>query len=110
MIDAAKALSKSQNADIAFQVAMAEHLPFPAEQFDVVTAMTILCFVDTRPLSSERSRECFDPEAVSSSASLASGVRGRPSVAFARGWARDCGAGAGSGRRMSFEPSPKRPV
>jgi ubiquinone biosynthesis O-methyltransferase len=46
MIDAAKALSKSQNADIAFQVAMAEHLPFPAEQFDVVTAITILCFVD----------------------------------------------------------------
>ena len=46
MIDAAKDRSKLQNADIGFQVAMAEHLPFPAEQFDVVTAITILCFVD----------------------------------------------------------------
>lgn len=46
MIDAAKSRSKLHNADIDFQVAMAEHLPFPAEQFDVVTAITILCFVD----------------------------------------------------------------
>jgi ubiquinone biosynthesis O-methyltransferase len=46
MIDAAKRRSKSRNADIDFQVAMAEHLPFPAGQFDVVTAITILCFVD----------------------------------------------------------------
>ena len=46
MIDAAKGRSKLQNADIGFQVAMAEHLPFPAGQFDVVTAITILCFVD----------------------------------------------------------------
>ena len=46
MIDAAKSRSKLQNADIDFQVAMAEHLPFPAGQFDVVTAITILCFVD----------------------------------------------------------------
>ena len=41
-----KARSKLQNADVAFQVATAEHLPFPAGQFDVVTAITILCFVD----------------------------------------------------------------
>jgi ubiquinone biosynthesis O-methyltransferase len=46
MIYAAKSRSKFQNADVAFQVAMAEHLPFPADQFDVVTAITILCFVD----------------------------------------------------------------
>jgi ubiquinone biosynthesis O-methyltransferase len=46
MIDAAKSRSKLQNADIDFQVAMAEHLPFLAGQFDVVTAITILCFVD----------------------------------------------------------------
>lgn len=46
MIEAASGLAKRHNADIAFQVAMAEHLPFPAEQFDVVTAITILCFVD----------------------------------------------------------------
>jgi len=29
-----------------FQVARAERLPFSAEQFDIVTAITILCFVD----------------------------------------------------------------
>jgi len=46
MIDAARSRAKENNADIAFQVAMAEHLPFQAEQFDVVTAITILCFVD----------------------------------------------------------------
>ena len=46
MIDAAKRRSKLQNADIEFQVATAEHLPFPAGHFDVVTAITILCFVD----------------------------------------------------------------
>jgi ubiquinone biosynthesis O-methyltransferase len=46
MIVAAKGRSKSQNADIDFQVAMADHLPFPAGHFDVVTAITILCFVD----------------------------------------------------------------
>lgn len=49
MIDAARARAKQHNADITFQVAVAEHLPFPAEQFDVVTAITILCFVDDAP-------------------------------------------------------------
>lgn len=42
MVDAAK----QHNADATFQVAMAERLPFPAEQFDVVTAITVLCFVE----------------------------------------------------------------
>jgi ubiquinone biosynthesis O-methyltransferase len=57
MIEAAKSRSKSQNADIDFQVAMAEHLPFPAGDFDVVTAITILCFVDdAAPLFQEIAR------------------------------------------------------
>jgi ubiquinone biosynthesis O-methyltransferase len=46
MIDAARRRSTQHKADIAFQVAMAERLPFPAEQFDVVTAIAILCFVE----------------------------------------------------------------
>jgi len=46
MIEAAKDRARRHNADITFQVALAEHLPFPAEQFDLVTAITILCFVD----------------------------------------------------------------
>jgi ubiquinone/menaquinone biosynthesis C-methylase UbiE len=57
MIDAARRRATENNADIAFQVAMAERLPFPAEQFDVVTAITILCFVDdTAPVFREITR------------------------------------------------------
>ena len=46
MVDAAECRAKQHDADITFQVAAAEQLPFPAGQFDVVTAITILCFVD----------------------------------------------------------------
>jgi SAM-dependent methyltransferase len=46
MIDAAKTRASQQKANIAFQVARAEHLPFRDEQLDVVTAITILCFVE----------------------------------------------------------------
>ena len=46
MIEVADRRARQHDADVAFQVAMAEHLPFPAEQFDIVTAITILCFVD----------------------------------------------------------------
>lgn len=40
MIEAARERARRDNVDIAFQVAMAEELPFPPEQFDVVTAIT----------------------------------------------------------------------
>jgi ubiquinone biosynthesis O-methyltransferase len=57
MIDAAKARAKQHDAGVVFRVAMAEHLPFPAEQFDVVTAITILCFVeDAAPVFREIAR------------------------------------------------------
>ena len=57
MIDAARRRATQHNADITFQVAVAEHLPFPAEQFDVVTAITILCFVeDAAPVFREIAR------------------------------------------------------
>src|SRR5664279_3379214 len=57
MIDAAKGRAKQHNADITFQVATAEHLPFLTEQFDVVTAITILCFVeDAAPVFREIAR------------------------------------------------------
>jgi ubiquinone biosynthesis O-methyltransferase len=46
MIAAARDRANRENANVAFQVAVAEHLPFPAGQFDVVTAITVLCFVD----------------------------------------------------------------
>ena len=110
MIDAAKARSKLQNADVAFQVATAEHLPFPAGQFDVVTAITILCFVDhAAPVFREIAR-VLRPRG-----RLVIGELGKWSTWSAgrrlRAWlGYDCGAWAGSGRRMSFEPSPKRPV
>jgi ubiquinone biosynthesis O-methyltransferase len=46
MIDAAKRRAAQHNVDITFRVGTAEQLPFSAERFDVVTAITILCFVD----------------------------------------------------------------
>jgi ubiquinone biosynthesis O-methyltransferase len=46
MIEAAKGRANQHNAGITFQVATGENLPFSAEQFDLVTAITILCFVD----------------------------------------------------------------
>jgi ubiquinone biosynthesis O-methyltransferase len=49
MIDVARTRAKQHNADLEFQVAVAEHLPFSAGQFDVVTAITILCFVEDAP-------------------------------------------------------------
>src|SRR3974377_294729 len=57
MIDAAKRRAQQHNADVTFQVALAEQLPFPAEQFDIVTAITILCFVqDAAPVFREIER------------------------------------------------------
>ena len=57
MIDAAKRRAQQHNANVTFQVAVAEHLPFPAEQFDIVTAITILCFVqDAAPVFREIER------------------------------------------------------
>jgi ubiquinone biosynthesis O-methyltransferase len=46
MIDAAKDRAKRAKADVTFRLGTAEQLPFPSEQFDFVTAITILCFVD----------------------------------------------------------------
>ena len=57
MIDTAVGQAKQRNADIAFQVALADNLPFEAEQFDVVTAITILCFIeDVGPIFREIAR------------------------------------------------------
>lgn len=57
MIDAAEARPKPQNSNIGFMVAEAEHLPFLAGEFDVVTAITILCFVeDAAPVFQEIAR------------------------------------------------------
>lgn len=46
MIAAARARAEHENADVSFQLAKAETLPFPDDQFDIVTAVTILCFID----------------------------------------------------------------
>jgi ubiquinone biosynthesis O-methyltransferase len=46
MIAAAKTRAHREGVDGTFQVATAQHIPFADEQFDVVTAITILCFVD----------------------------------------------------------------
>lgn len=57
MIEAATDRAKQCGADVAFHLARAERLPFADEQFDVVTAITILCFVeDAAPVFREMAR------------------------------------------------------
>jgi len=57
MIATAKTRATEHNADVTFRVATAEQLPFAAGQFHVVTAVTILCFVeDARPVFREITR------------------------------------------------------
>jgi ubiquinone biosynthesis O-methyltransferase len=57
MIGAARARAASQGAEIAFEVAAAERLPFASDRFDVVVAITILCFVaDPAPVFQEIAR------------------------------------------------------
>jgi len=57
MIEAARDRAKGQDTDTAFEVAEAARLPFAAEQFDIVVAVTILCFVaDATPVFREMAR------------------------------------------------------
>ncbi len=46
MIEAATQRAASSKTDVSFHLGKAECLPFEAEQFDLVLAKTILCFVD----------------------------------------------------------------
>lgn len=46
MIVAARERAKGQHCDVSFEVARAEALPFAAASFDVVVAVTVLCFVE----------------------------------------------------------------
>jgi ubiquinone biosynthesis O-methyltransferase len=46
MIEAAKQRAARDKVDIDFRVAAGQDIPFPAEQFDIVAAVTILCFVE----------------------------------------------------------------
>jgi ubiquinone biosynthesis O-methyltransferase len=46
MIETARARAADEKAVIDFRVAAAQQAPFPAEQFDIVAAVTILCFVE----------------------------------------------------------------
>ena len=57
MIEAARSRAKQHGVNIDFRVATAQEIPFPAEQFDIVTAITILCFVeDATPVFREIAR------------------------------------------------------
>ncbi len=57
MIEAARARAERQRAPVSFQVASAQSLPFAAEEFDIVVAVTILCFVeDAAPVFQEMAR------------------------------------------------------
>lgn len=46
MIAAARMFAKERGADVRFDIARAEALPFETASFDVVIAVTVLCFVE----------------------------------------------------------------
>lgn len=46
MIDAAVQRARDRRADVTFILGNAKRLPFASNQFDLVTAITILCFVE----------------------------------------------------------------
>lgn len=57
MIETAQARATRHGADIAFEVATAQSLPFPPDRFDAVIAVTVLCFVeDAAPIFREMAR------------------------------------------------------
>jgi ubiquinone biosynthesis O-methyltransferase len=57
MIEAAMQRASREHVDIEFRIAAAQHPPFPPEQFDIVVAVTVLCFVeDATPVFREMAR------------------------------------------------------
>lgn len=57
MIEAAERRAQKSGLKVAFKVASAQKLPFRDAQFDVVVAVTVLCFVrDTAPVFQEMAR------------------------------------------------------
>jgi ubiquinone/menaquinone biosynthesis C-methylase UbiE len=57
MLAAARTRASEEGMEIRFSRATADHLPFPDESFDVVTAVTVLCFVsDAGPVFREIAR------------------------------------------------------
>lgn len=57
MIDAATLRAHQHNADIALGVAVVQDLPFPPQSFDIIVAVTVLCFVeDAAPVFREMAR------------------------------------------------------
>lgn len=57
MIEAAVARAQRAHAQVTFEIGAAAAMPFPAGQFDVVVAVTILCFVaDAAPVFREIAR------------------------------------------------------
>jgi SAM-dependent methyltransferase len=61
MIAAARARAANREADIAFHVAAAGRLPFPPECFDIVTAITVLCFIEDAALVLREIRRVLRP-------------------------------------------------
>ncbi len=57
MIEAGRQRAARDEVQVDFRIATAQQLPFPAEQFDIVAAVTILCFVeDPAPIFEEIAR------------------------------------------------------
>jgi ubiquinone/menaquinone biosynthesis C-methylase UbiE len=101
MIEAAKASARQQAADVEFAVAPAERMPFSAEHFDIVAAVTILCFVKDAAPAFEEIARVLRPGGRLVIGESANGVPGRRPDASGPGWGRNCGAAAGFARPAS---------
>ena len=94
MIEAARARAARQGAEIVFEIAAAEHLPFAPDHSISSSPSPFSALFKIRRRCSRRSHECCAPAAGSSSASSADGATGQRRAASGHGAVRRCGASA----------------
>ena len=93
MIDAAKAAARRQHAEVPFIVGPTEAIPVPAARFDILVAVTILCFIeDFTPAFAEEAR-VLRSVGDWSSANWGNGVSGRQRGASVLGSVRPMAVG-----------------
>lgn len=98
MLDAASARASTRGVDLALRQGRAERLPFDDRSFDVVLAVTVLCFVPDAQVAVREMARVLKP-----GGRLVLGELGRYSVWAAErrvraGWVRPLGAEPCSGR------------
>jgi len=109
MIAAACRRARQDGIEIGFVVGDARSLPFAAGSFDLVTAITILCFVGRAAPAFREIARVLRPGGRTVIGELGDGAAGRRAGACAPGSAHRCGGRRGSARRASCAPRRSRP-